>query len=268
VSVSELLIFPFSRLPLLLKLGAALGYVRTFFCSHFLLFYLCHWSCCQAVLLEQKVHYSHHINRCRFTTFITKSISWKWPNTYIFTPRQNSLNRKWNWMCRGDYSPACEIRDQGYWFFSPSQDWPSAYFVLRGRMTVTSRGWRWCVQCGRKVARNILLKTRKRANRKHICLCFYWHHWQISLLIAVDTNFFCSLFCAAVLNRFPCFQLVSFLTDHTFTKYNMIHYRNTLLLFKRAPAFLFKRAPHVTRYYYVTLHFTGYDDHLPSVCKW
>jgi hypothetical protein len=113
----------------------------------------------------------------------------------------------------------------------------NAVFCRKRPHDIKSRGCRWCVQCGGKVARNILLKTRKRANRKHICLCFYWHHWQISLLIAVDTNFFCSLFCAAVLNRFPCFQLVSFLTDHTFTKYNMIHYRNTLLLFKRAPAF-------------------------------
>jgi hypothetical protein len=43
------------------------------------------------------------------------------------------------------------------------------------------------------------------------------------LLIAADTNFFCSLFCAAVLNKFLCFQLVSFLTDHTFTKYDMTH---------------------------------------------
>jgi hypothetical protein len=62
-------------------------------------------------------------------------------------------------MCRGDYSPNCEIRDQGHFFF---QDWPSAYFVLSGRIRVTSRGRRWCFQCGGKVARNILLKWGKR----------------------------------------------------------------------------------------------------------
>ena len=95
------------------------------FCSHFLLqrdAYLCHWSCCQAALLEQRVHYSHHKNRCRFRAFITKSFSWKWPNTYLFTPRHNRLNHKWNWMCRGDYSPTCEIRDQGYCSPPPRTD--------------------------------------------------------------------------------------------------------------------------------------------------
>jgi len=68
--------------------------------------------------------------------------------------------------------------------------------------------------------------------------------------------------------KFPCFKLVSISTDHISSKYNMIHQGNTTLLpFKHAPHPLprsvFKRAPHVTRYYYVTLNFTGYDYHGP-----
>ena len=46
----------------------------------------------------------------------------------------------------------------------------------------------------------------------------------------------------------------------------MIHQVNkTLLPFKHppTPASVFKSAPHVTRYYYVTLHFTGYDYRRP-----
>ena len=79
--------------------------------------YLCQWWWCQnrpTMLLEQRVCYSHH-----FKIFITKSISWKLPNTRILKPNWNILHEKWNWICCSDYT--CEVMDTDF-FFSPSID--------------------------------------------------------------------------------------------------------------------------------------------------
>lgn len=58
-----------------------------------------------------------------------------------------------------------------------------------------------------------------------------------------------------------CCQLVSFFTGHMSTKRSVIlQWSRTLLHFKHAL--------HVTRYCYVTSHFTAYDCHLPAACKW
>lgn len=110
------------------------------------------------------------------------------------------------------------------------------YFALKGPVTATLRGCRWCVQCGGNVAWIILLKW------KHSTANMYMPHGyspplhlqqrQSILLMALETNLFCILLCDTVLHRFPCFQLV-YSWHHICTKY--------------------KRALHVMRYY-ITLH--------------
>jgi hypothetical protein len=86
--------------------------------------------------------------------------------------------------------------------------------------------------------------------------------------MAVEINLISIFLCARVLNRFPCFRLVSYFTGHTSTNYDKIHKISTLLTCKRAPPpFLCRRAPHISRYY-VTLHVTGCGYHLSWVCKW
>jgi hypothetical protein len=152
----------------------------------------------------------------------------------------------------------------------------TAYFAVRGRMTLKSRGCKWCVQCGGKVARNVLLKWRKRRQATYVCQVavaypFINNMTNLITYSSWETNLFCILLWVTVLKRFPCFKLVSISTHHISSKYNMIHQANTTLLqFKHAPSLtsVFKQAAHVTRHYYVTLHFTVYDYHCPWVCKW
>jgi hypothetical protein len=84
-------------------------------------------------------------------------------------------------MCRGDNTS--QIKDAifpglaiTHLFFS------TAYFALKGHMTVTSRGCRWCVQCTVKVAQNILLKVEKSQQKAYMLFGysppFHWQHRQ------------------------------------------------------------------------------------------
>jgi len=158
------------------------------------------------ILLEQKVHSSHHI--ISHFKIITESISWKWPNTKILKPIQNVLHDKWNRMCRGDNTS--RIKDAIFpGLVITHSYWSTACFALKGHMTVTSRGCRWCVQCTVKVAQNVLLKMEKSQQKAYMPhgynLPFHWQHWQLSLHIVVENNLFCIVLCASILNRLSCF---------------------------------------------------------------
>jgi len=100
-------------------------------------------------------------------------------------------------------------------------------------------------------------------------LPFIWQSWQISLPVAVETNSFCILRCATVFNRSPCFLLDSFLTDHISTKYNMSSSKKYYIIaFQTCPlTLLCSNVPLMSRDYYVTLHFAGYDYHLHDYWK-
>jgi hypothetical protein len=97
-----------------------------------------------------------------------------------------------------------------------------------GRMTLKSRRCRWCVQCGGNVTRNVLLKWGRKTT-DNVYATFLYKILSLTTLTNLitysswETNLSSIVFWAAVLNRYPCFQLISIFTDHIYTKFNMIH---------------------------------------------
>lgn len=96
-------------------------------------------------------------------------------------------------------------------------------------------------------------------------ISFNLQHWKISLLLAVDITLFCFFFTVPT-----DIQVVICLLSLQITYLqNMIHRRsNDFTAVQSSTPFFVQTYPHVTRYYYEILHFSGYDYHFPCACEW
>jgi len=137
------------------------------------------------MLLEQKVHYSHHIqqmpleNLYHYSHFLKMAKCQNRETQPLYSSWEMKLNvqRRLYWW------------NDGYRFFFRIGHHHvilcSNVLCLKGSMPATSRDRRWCVQCGGKMTRNILLFNKISANSNHI------HHVAIACPFIDNFNIFC-----------------------------------------------------------------------------
>ena len=145
-----------------------------------------------------------------------------------------SMPKHFSWEMKLDVQRWLILWDHGKRSPPRLPDWPSSSHFVQQRILPWKAPWQLHQEAVGEVCNTVekwqgtvCWNGEKRQQQTHIPRGygppFHWQHWHISLLIAVWNSLFCIVPCAIVWKRFLCFEPVSFPTDHTPTKHNMIH---------------------------------------------